>query len=196
MTEDLSFQKDELPDDRSLIIVDDDRPFLQRLAQAMGCEASRCAARIRSPGIELIRAQAPAFAVVDMRLEDRNGLDIAELTRQTGYASSCSRAAATSVAVSAVSSARRLSRQARRRGRRHRRAARASQCRGTPPENPMSADRVAGSTFSACTSFTTATSRRPRAGSMPAHAAAYPRQAGAEVGLVVSSPLPSHHGRL
>ncbi|HRO50104.1 MAG TPA: ActR/PrrA/RegA family redox response regulator transcription factor, partial [Hyphomicrobium sp.] len=33
-------------------------------------------------GIELIRAQAPAFAVVDMRLEDGNGLDvIAELTR-------------------------------------------------------------------------------------------------------------------
>ena len=34
-TEDLSFQKDELPEDRSLIIVDDDRAFLQRLARAM-----------------------------------------------------------------------------------------------------------------------------------------------------------------
>ncbi len=82
-TEDLSFQKDELPEDRSLIIVDDDRAFLQRLARAMegrGFEVR--SAHSIAEGIELIRAQAPAFAVVDMRLEDGNGLDvIAELTR-------------------------------------------------------------------------------------------------------------------
>jgi len=34
-TEDLSFKQDELPADRSLVIVDDDRAFLQRLARAM-----------------------------------------------------------------------------------------------------------------------------------------------------------------
>jgi FixJ family two-component response regulator len=34
-----------------------------------------------------------------------------------------------------------------------------------PPENPMSADRCAGSTSSASTSFATATSRRRRGGS-------------------------------
>ena len=35
VTEDLSFKQDELPADRSLVIVDDDRAFLQRLARAM-----------------------------------------------------------------------------------------------------------------------------------------------------------------
>lgn len=82
-TEDLSFQKDELPEDRSLIIVDDDRPFLQRLARAMETRGFEVrSAHSIAEGIELIRDQAPAFAVVDMRLEDGNGLDvIAELTR-------------------------------------------------------------------------------------------------------------------
>ena len=83
MTEDLSFRQDELPEDRSLIIVDDDRPFLQRLARAMELRGFEVrSAHSISEGIDLIRAQAPAFAVVDMRLEDGNGLDvIAELTR-------------------------------------------------------------------------------------------------------------------
>ena len=41
-------------------------------------------------GIELIRQSAPAFAVVDMRLEDGNGLDvIAELSRARPHAPSC-----------------------------------------------------------------------------------------------------------
>ncbi|AHB47252.1 chemotaxis protein CheY [Hyphomicrobium nitrativorans NL23] len=82
-TEDLSFQKDELPEDRSLIIVDDDRAFLQRLARAMETRGFDVrSAHSIAEGIELIRAHAPAFAVVDMRLEDGNGLDvIAELTR-------------------------------------------------------------------------------------------------------------------
>ena len=35
VTEDLSFKQDELPADRSLVIIDDDRSFLQRLARAM-----------------------------------------------------------------------------------------------------------------------------------------------------------------
>jgi hypothetical protein len=34
-SEDFSFKQDELPADRSLVIVDDDLPFLQRLARAM-----------------------------------------------------------------------------------------------------------------------------------------------------------------
>ena len=34
-TEDLSFRQDERPEDRSLVIVDDDRAFLQRLVRAM-----------------------------------------------------------------------------------------------------------------------------------------------------------------
>ena len=35
VTEDLSFKQDELPADRSLVIIDDDRAFLQRLVRAM-----------------------------------------------------------------------------------------------------------------------------------------------------------------
>jgi two-component system, response regulator RegA len=83
VTEDLSFRQDELPEDHSLIIVDDDRAFLQRLSRAMeqrgfGVRSAHTVAE----GIELIRVLAPAFAIVDMRLEDGHGLDfIAELTR-------------------------------------------------------------------------------------------------------------------
>ena len=49
VAEDLSFKQDELPEDRSLILVDDDRAFLQRLARPWRRAASRCARRIRSP---------------------------------------------------------------------------------------------------------------------------------------------------
>lgn len=83
MTEDLSFRQDELPEDRSLVIVDDDKAFLQRLLRAMegrGFDV-RAAASVQE-GLDLIRQLAPAFAVVDMRLEDGNGLDVlAELGR-------------------------------------------------------------------------------------------------------------------
>ncbi|MEL7049160.1 MAG: response regulator, partial [Pseudomonadota bacterium] len=83
MNEDLSFRQDELPEDASLIIVDDDKPFLQRLARAM--EGRGFAVRSGesvSEGVDLIRQQAPAFAVVDMRLEDGNGLDVVEVLRE------------------------------------------------------------------------------------------------------------------
>ena len=76
-TEDLSFKQDELPEDRTLVCVDDDRAFLQRLVRAM--ESRGFVVRFGhsvAEGIELIRASPPAFAVVDMRLEDGNGLDI------------------------------------------------------------------------------------------------------------------------
>ena len=81
--EDLSFRQDELPEDKSLICVDDDRAFLQRLVRAMETRGFivRFAHSV-AEGIDLIRASAPAFAVVDMRLEDGNGLDvIAELAK-------------------------------------------------------------------------------------------------------------------
>ena len=83
VTEDLSFRQDELPEDRSLIIVDDDKAFLQRLARAIELRGFEVrSANSVAEGIDLIRQKAPAFAVVDMRLEDGNGLDIiAELTR-------------------------------------------------------------------------------------------------------------------
>jgi two-component system response regulator RegA len=83
VAEDLAFNKDELPEDASLVIVDDDRAFLQRLARAMETRGFDVrTAHSVAEGLELIRQKAPAFAVVDMRLEDGNGLDvIAELAR-------------------------------------------------------------------------------------------------------------------
>jgi two-component system response regulator RegA len=64
VSEDLSFKSDELPDDRSLILVDDDRAFVLRLAKAMegrGFEV-RTAHSVEE-GLGLIHAKAPAFAV-------------------------------------------------------------------------------------------------------------------------------------
>lgn len=60
-----------------LLIVDDDRPFLQRLARAMetrGFEVTS-AARV-AEGLAAVEAGIPDYAVVDMRLEDGNGLDV------------------------------------------------------------------------------------------------------------------------
>jgi len=83
VAEDFSFRPDELPEDSSLILVDDDRAFVLRLARAMegrGFEVRT--AHSVAEGMDLIRQKAPAFAVVDMRLEDGNGLDVvAELAK-------------------------------------------------------------------------------------------------------------------
>ncbi|MBX3524926.1 MAG: ActR/PrrA/RegA family redox response regulator transcription factor [Rhodoblastus sp.] len=68
---------DGLPDDRSLLIVDDDSAFLGRLARAMearGYEVQTANSVVE--GIKAIEAAPPAFAVIDMRLGDGNGLDI------------------------------------------------------------------------------------------------------------------------
>ncbi len=67
---------DDATQDRSLIIIDDDHAFLSRLARAMeqrGYEV-RTADTVAG-GIALIEAHAPAYAVIDMRLSDGNGLD-------------------------------------------------------------------------------------------------------------------------
>jgi len=64
-------------DDKSLLIVDDDNPFRDRLARAMekkGFSVSQ--AEGVKKGIELIKMKKPAFAVVDLRLGDGNGLEI------------------------------------------------------------------------------------------------------------------------
>jgi two-component system response regulator RegA len=63
--------------DRSLLIVEDDKPFLERLARAM---ETRCftvtACDSVAEGLAQIGRAAPAFAVVDLRLGDGNGLDV------------------------------------------------------------------------------------------------------------------------
>src|ERR1700754_1483089 len=62
---------------RSLLIVDDDISFRTRLARAMekrGFEV--VTADGLATGTDLARRVAPAFAVLDLRLGDGNGLDI------------------------------------------------------------------------------------------------------------------------
>jgi two-component system response regulator RegA len=66
-----------MPSDRSLLIVEDDKSFLQRLARAMeGRGFSVTTAESVADGLAQLETVSPAFAVVDMRLEDGNGLDV------------------------------------------------------------------------------------------------------------------------
>jgi two-component system response regulator RegA len=66
-----------IPSERSLLIVDDDKSFLQRLARAMeGRGFNVSIAESVSDGLSQVGRAAPAFAVVDMRLGDGNGLDV------------------------------------------------------------------------------------------------------------------------
>ncbi len=63
--------------DKSLLIVDDDNPFRERLARAMekkGFTVSQ--AESVKNGIALVKQKKPAFAVVDLRLGDGNGLQV------------------------------------------------------------------------------------------------------------------------
>ena len=147
VTEDLSFKQDELPADRSLVIVDDDRAFLQRLARAMELRGFEVRfGHSVAEGVDLIREKAPAFAVVDMRLEDGSGLDvIAELARArpdsraivlTGYGNIAT--AVTAVKLGAVDY---LAKPADADDVTDALLA-PTDAKAPPPENPMSADRV------------------------------------------------------
>jgi len=63
--------------DNSLLIVDDDNPFRERLARAMekkGFVVSQ--AESVKLGKEMVKSKKPAFAVVDLRLNDGNGLEV------------------------------------------------------------------------------------------------------------------------
>jgi two-component system response regulator RegA len=63
--------------DRSLLIVDDDKPFAARLARAMEARGFVVeAAGGVAEGLAAISAGAPAFAVIDLRLADGSGLDV------------------------------------------------------------------------------------------------------------------------
>jgi two-component system, response regulator RegA len=147
VTEDLSFKQDELPADRSLVIIDDDRSFLQRLARAMELRGFEVRfGHSVAEGVDLIREHAPAFAVVDMRLEDGSGLDvIAELARArpdsraivlTGYGN-----IATAVSAVKLGAVDYLAKPADADDVTDALLA-PTDAKAPPPENPMSADRV------------------------------------------------------
>ena len=67
----------------SLLIVDDDEPWLNRLARAMESRgySVTCAASV-AEGVKLGKSVKPNYAVIDMRLEDGNGLDVVESLRE------------------------------------------------------------------------------------------------------------------
>ena len=63
--------------DKSLLIVDDDNPFRERLARAMekkGFQVTQ--ADGVKKGVEIAKLKKPLFAVVDLRLNDGNGLQV------------------------------------------------------------------------------------------------------------------------
>jgi len=132
---------------RSLLIVDDDAPFRTRLARAMekrGFDVVHVDSV--SLAIEIAEESAPAFAVVDLRLGDGNGLEVVKALRDasadcrivmlTGYGNIATAVAAVkhgavdylpkpadadAVEAALLADGRTLP---------------------PPPENPMSADRV------------------------------------------------------
>ncbi|MEO0327194.1 MAG: ActR/PrrA/RegA family redox response regulator transcription factor [Pseudomonadota bacterium] len=131
----------------NLLIVDDDRPFLQRLARAMenrGFEV-RTAESV-AEGMKNVRSNPPDYAVVDMRLNDGNGLDVIEEIRRrkpeskaiilTGYGNIAT--AVTAVKIGAVDY---LAKPADADDV-YTALMRSPEEKAEPPENPMSADRV------------------------------------------------------
>jgi two-component system response regulator RegA len=136
-----------MPTDRSVLIVEDDKSFLYRLSRAMeGRGFTVTPAQSVAEGLNQLDSSSPAFAVVDMRLEDGNGLDVITALKRrrpdaraiilTGYGNIAT--AVTAVKLGAVDYlskpvdadevvAALLSAEGR---------------KAEPPEHPMSADRV------------------------------------------------------
>ncbi len=63
--------------EKSLLIVDDDKPFCLRLTRAMETRGFQVtAASSVAEGMAAILVAPPAFAIIDLRLSDGNGLDV------------------------------------------------------------------------------------------------------------------------
>jgi len=70
-------QAPEFPDDRSLLIVDDDKPFCDRLARALASRGFEPrTANTLAEGAAALAEGAPAYAVFDLKLSDGSGLDL------------------------------------------------------------------------------------------------------------------------
>ncbi|CAK7258583.1 Acid tolerance regulatory protein ActR [Shinella sp. WSC3-e] len=74
---------DDIGPDPSLLLVDDDAPFLRRLARAMETRGFTVdTAESVAEGIAKAKTNPPKFAVVDLRLGDGSGLDVIAAIRQ------------------------------------------------------------------------------------------------------------------
>ena len=133
--------------DKSLLILDDDDPLRGRLARAMEKKGfSVKEAKTISEGQQIVKNNPPGFAVIDLRLEDGNGLDVVKelskvkkgcrIVMLTGYGNLPTAVAAVKagaidymakpVDADDVEAALLAS----------------PESKAKPPENPMSADRV------------------------------------------------------
>ncbi len=66
-------------EDKSLLILDDDAPFRNRLSRALMSRGFMVSAvGSVAEALDVARLNPPAFAVLDMRLEDGNGLDVVQ----------------------------------------------------------------------------------------------------------------------
>lgn len=132
--------------DRSLLIVEDDRAFRTRLQLSMERRGfAVAAAESLEEGQRLANENPPAFAVLDMRLTDGNGVDLVPLLRElnpamrivilTGYGNIASAVAAVKAGavdyLAKPASAEEIEA-----------ALMAIREAPPPPDNPMSADRV------------------------------------------------------
>ncbi|MGH6987138.1 MAG: ActR/PrrA/RegA family redox response regulator transcription factor [Caulobacteraceae bacterium] len=134
--------------DRSLLLLDDDAPLRNRLGRALESRgfSTRLADSV-GEAVAAVKAQPPAFAVIDMRLEDGSGLKVVQALRQarkdarivmlTGYGN-----IATAVAAVKAGAVDYLSKPADADDVARALLAAHSGAAPPPPENPMSADRV------------------------------------------------------
>ena len=136
-----------LPDDASLLIVDDDEPFRNRLGRAMEKRGfTPTLAGSVKEALHAAKDAPPAFAVVDLRLEDGDGLEVVNRLHETredcrvvmltGYGN-----IATAVAAVKAGAIDYLSKPADADDVEKALLASPGE-RPNPPENPMSADRV------------------------------------------------------
>ena len=71
--------------DKTLLILDDDTPFRTRLCRAMETRGFTVIdAGTVSDGIDLVRKAAPAYAVLDMKLDDGTGLSLGTVNNYMG----------------------------------------------------------------------------------------------------------------
>ena len=133
--------------DKSLLIVDDDNPLRDRLSRAMEKKGFKVMqASTVQQGISLAKNSPPAFAVVDLRLTDGNGLEVvreiqkirknSRIIMLTGYGN-----IPTAVAAVKAGAIDYIPKPADADDVENALLA-LSESKATPPENPMSADRV------------------------------------------------------
>ena len=134
-------------EDKSLLIVDDDDPFRLRLARAMEKKGFQVKdAKTVENAIKIVKSTPPKFALVDLRLEDGNGLDVVEqinsynkdsrIVMLTGYGN-----LPTAVAAVKAGAIDYLSKPVDADDVEYALLA-PKNAKAKPPENPMSADRV------------------------------------------------------